>query len=237
MKKAYKNLAAAILLAGMVLPAQATIYTTTFSTSSLEDDDEFGNNSDDLTILAAGNFATLAFNSNTNTFTVTAASLDTFFGAGYYIDAVLFETNQSLGEISPGTVTQPAYSTDDITSIAEFSSDLPNFTDGPGGIPNFDVGYSFNNPLHDNQQVTFVVNGFNPNCLTANTGCGVNSNLLSQNAFALRVRNGTDDTNEVSYFLGASIDPASAVPEPETYAMFMAGLGLLGFVSRRKKSV
>lgn len=27
------------------------------------------------------------------------------------------------------------------------------------------------------------------------------------------------------------------VPEPETYAMFMAGLGLLGFVSRRKKSV
>jgi hypothetical protein len=27
----------------------------------------------------------------------------------------------------------------------------------------------------------------------------------------------------------------SAVPEPETYAMFLAGLGLLGFVSRRRK--
>jgi len=28
----------------------------------------------------------------------------------------------------------------------------------------------------------------------------------------------------------------TAVPEPETYAMFLAGLGLLGFASRRKKA-
>jgi len=43
--------------------------------------------------------------------------------------------------------------------------------------------------------------------------------------------------------LGASIDNVSltavavaAVPEPETYAMFLAGLGLLGFASRKQKS-
>lgn len=29
---------------------------------------------------------------------------------------------------------------------------------------------------------------------------------------------------------------ASAVPEPETYAMMMAGLGLMGFVAKRRKS-
>ena len=29
---------------------------------------------------------------------------------------------------------------------------------------------------------------------------------------------------------------ASAVPEPEAYSMFLAGLGLLGFVSRKRKS-
>lgn len=28
--------------------------------------------------------------------------------------------------------------------------------------------------------------------------------------------------------------PVAAVPEPETYAMFLAGLGLLGFATRRK---
>jgi hypothetical protein len=26
------------------------------------------------------------------------------------------------------------------------------------------------------------------------------------------------------------------VPEPETYAMFMAGLGLMGFIARRRKN-
>ena len=31
--------------------------------------------------------------------------------------------------------------------------------------------------------------------------------------------------------------PVAAVPEPETYAMFMAGLGLMGFIARRRKNV
>jgi probable HAF family extracellular repeat protein len=30
--------------------------------------------------------------------------------------------------------------------------------------------------------------------------------------------------------------PVTVVPEPETYAMFMAGLGLLGFIARRRKN-
>jgi hypothetical protein len=28
----------------------------------------------------------------------------------------------------------------------------------------------------------------------------------------------------------------TAVPEPETYALFMAGLGLMGFIARRRKN-
>jgi hypothetical protein len=28
----------------------------------------------------------------------------------------------------------------------------------------------------------------------------------------------------------------TGVPEPETYAMFMAGLGLMGFIARRRKN-
>ena len=231
-----KLITSTFIVLGLAVNAHATIYTTTFNVDSLIDDDEFGANSTGLGFLASpttNTLATLSFDSNTNTFVLTAGKLDNIVGTGIYIDAVVFETNQASNTISAGTVTQPNYATPDITSISEFTSDLPNFTQQ---IDNFDVGYSFNNALHDNQQVTFTINGFNPNCLTATTGCGVNSNLLSSNSFAIRLRSGTNDSDNVSYFLGATIDPASAVPEPETYAMFMVGLGLLGFVSRRRLS-
>lgn len=41
----------------------------------------------------------------------------------------------------------------------------------------------------------------------------------------------------VSDGVGGSLDKVSlvAVPEPETYAMMMAGIGLIGFISRRRK--
>lgn len=34
-----------------------------------------------------------------------------------------------------------------------------------------------------------------------------------------------------------SLNPVAAVPEPETYAMLLAGLGALGFMARRRKSL
>lgn len=39
-----------------------------------------------------------------------------------------------------------------------------------------------------------------------------------------------------SYSGNIAIDPVSAVPEPETYAMMLAGLGLLGFSARRRNN-
>lgn len=35
---------------------------------------------------------------------------------------------------------------------------------------------------------------------------------------------------------GSQISLVPAVPEPETYVMLMAGLGLIGFASRRRKN-
>jgi FtsH-binding integral membrane protein len=37
-------------------------------------------------------------------------------------------------------------------------------------------------------------------------------------------------------YIGAAALQVVAVPEPETYAMMIAGLGLMGFMVRRKKT-
>ena len=57
----------------------------------------------------------------------------------------------------------------------------------------------------------------------------------SYNAEFLMVQNqgavGTTGAQDVMYFA-----PASPVPEPQTYAMLLAGLGLVGFIARRRRS-
>jgi hypothetical protein len=39
-----------------------------------------------------------------------------------------------------------------------------------------------------------------------------------------------------STILTSNVSPMAAVPEPETYAMLLAGLGLMGFAARRRKA-
>jgi len=59
-------------------------------------------------------------------------------------------------------------------------------------------------------------------------GSSSNGNIVSipLNAAAVSAINGTD-----TFFIGGTISP---VPEPATYGMLLAGLGLLGFTVRRR---
>lgn len=56
---------------------------------------------------------------------------------------------------------------------------------------------------------------------------------LSGGNYTLQVRGYAADTTAGSY--SGNIGIAAAVPEPETVAMLLAGLGLIGVVSRRRK--
>lgn len=88
-------------------------------------------------------------------------------------------------------------------------------------------------------------NGFSVAALLAN---GVDSqNASLPNAYAwIRIRStGLGIANEGSHWWGTptfnaaggrlDVLAVTAVPEPETYAMFLAGLGLMGAVARRRK--
>ena len=47
------------------------------------------------------------------------------------------------------------------------------------------------------------------------------------------IMNGDNPVSEVCFNIASQ---AATVPEPETYAMFLAGLGLMGFVAHRRKA-
>lgn len=54
--------------------------------------------------------------------------------------------------------------------------------------------------------------------------------ILGSNSFALHVQGLTDAQGGSAWYV------PPPVPEPETYAMMLAGLGLLGFTAKRKKA-
>lgn len=53
---------------------------------------------------------------------------------------------------------------------------------------------------------------------------------------AATAQSASNQYGNYSTFTGTFASPVAAVPEPETYAMMLAGLGLVGFLARRRKS-
>lgn len=65
---------------------------------------------------------------------------------------------------------------------------------------------------------------------------GLDSIAHSLKVLQLGLHNPLSTKGDVAIFGGAAFNTlAAAVPEPETYAMLLAGLGLLSFVTRHKK--
>lgn len=67
---------------------------------------------------------------------------------------------------------------------------------------------------------------------------GLDSSAHSLKIVQLGLHNPHSTKGDVAIFGGAAFNmPVSSIPEPETYAMLLAGLVLLGFASRKKVNV
>lgn len=152
-------------------------------------------------------FATLSVEGSGSVynFTLTAFDLNTLFANGAFIGAIAVDVSADL---------------------------KPSITNIFGGSP---VTYSPGNGPTGAFEFRFDLTGSNKARLTANesvswTATFAQAVTFQGEEFALHVQGLNKADGGSAWYVNSS-----PVPEPESYAMMLAGLGLMGFVARRRK--
>lgn len=140
--------------------------------------------------------------------------------------------------------------TDDVVAADHFFTTNGKFTD----TYTFSIGATgdlFGNALYfgsgSKYNITdFKAEVFGPSkaslgTLTIDTTAKLISNSVVSGDYSLVVSGstfGASATKKPFYTFSLTLDPIAAVPvpEPETYAMFLAGLGIMGAVARRRSA-
>lgn len=165
-------------------------------------------------ITPAINFATLTINDVTNQFTLTLGDL---VALGFGANANATDLAVSYPG-TPGSIPTVGSVVGGVTAITTTNANQP------AGAFDFGFGFDSAGTLTSNESVSWIATGFNFSQLTSTTlGSYTGS-------FALRIQ-GEGQGSSGNGWYGATLVP---VPEPETYAMMLAGLALIGFVGRRK---
>jgi hypothetical protein len=111
------------------------------------------------------------------------------------------------------------------TGTAPVATTVPTFTGFPSGVTSGTYGHTFN---------MLDASSYNPSFITANGGT-IDSAF---GAFVAGMNTGTAYANiHTPMFPAGEIRGFLApIPEPETYAMFLAGLALMSAVARRRRN-
>ena len=103
----------------------------------------------------------------------------------------------------------------------------------------FGANWDLFNPGGPGSQITLTLLGgatYTIENWLANTDRGQFSGIVSATPFTSFVLSeGTNPLGSQETFEMDNLKFAAAIPEPQTYAMLLAGLGLMGFVARRRR--
>lgn len=160
----------------------------------------------------------------------------TLGGVGYkYVDGALFNNSQLIS----GTAARPVGATGNYLSVGVNSHQA-----GPSTLT-FSKGLSYFGFLWGSPDAYNTVTFWNGNTQLASfTGTAVKTSANGDQDYARYfgvTANGGDVITKVVFSSSSNAFETdnhafiAAVPEPETYAMLLAGLGLMGVVARRKR--
>ncbi len=117
-----------------------------------------------------------------------------------------------------------------------YSDDNHAFITGPNGMGMRDLGGGQARGINNAGQVvgwSYTASGGQHAFITGHNGDGImdlNSLADMPDGVVLIAATGINDAGQV-----IAEGYASIIPEPEVYALFLAGLALVGFIARRKK--
>ena len=116
------------------------------------------------------------------------------------------------------------------TLIVNFSGSSATFSGGYQAFDGYNVLFNFADATTLNISTGFTANVLAPNASVTNGSGVINGNVVVNNW------NSGVQINANHYFVATDIPGlASAVPEADTYAMMLAGVGLVGVMVRRRK--
>ena len=112
------------------------------------------------------------------------------------------------------------------TGTAGVATTLPTFTDFPSGVTMGTYDHTFDMLKDTSYNPAFISgHGGTANSAFAALTAGLDAHTAYANIHTEKFSNG-----EIRGFL------TPAIPEPETYAMFLAGLGVMGALVRRRRN-
>jgi hypothetical protein len=143
-------------------------------------------------------------------------------------DQMTMRVQESFSNLTAGVIASHIHcctGTPD-TGAAGVATVTPTFTDFPSGVMSGSYDHTFDMALASSYNSAFVTGSGGVNEAFQALVTGLNTGTAYAN-----IHSSDFTMGEIRGFLHAA-----PIPEPETYAMLLAGLGLIGAVARRRRT-